>query len=135
MGQGNGRVVLPGGLQGAAGVSAPSTQQMLMALAEQAEWPEVAEWLVLDGPRMNVVKAADGTRILNIWGRGSRRGYRIPLNGITAAMLARELGSGEAVVPESAEVAGAHHAPAPFEPLPTDDAPVEDPPQPPTMGQ
>lgn len=129
MGQGRGRVLLPGQNGGMPG-QVVDVGQVLMAIVENLEWPTVSEWVVLQESRIRVIKLADGTRIMEILTQGCRRGYRIPLNGINAAVIARELGSGEALMPESDEVAAAQ-APAPFEALPTDD----DPPQPPTMGQ
>lgn len=118
MAQGQSRVVLPGQQNGL-----PSTEQMLLALGEQAEWPVVSEWVVLESARMSVVKLPDGTRILQVWTQGNRRGYRLPMPPLTAAVIARDLGSGLAVVPESDEVADAA------------DPPADEPPAPPTMGQ
>lgn len=126
MGQGRGQIVLPG-QNGAPGL--PPVEQMVMALAEQAEWPTIGEWLVLESARMNVVKLADGTRILQVWTQGSRRGFRIPMPPLTAAVVARDLGSGLALVPESDEVAAAAQPPE------ESGATPDEPPAPPTMGQ
>lgn len=121
MGQ-QGRVVMPNGLGGV--MPQPTTEQLLGAILEQAEWPNVSEWLVLQECRLSVLKTTEGARILQVWTAGQRRGYRIPLDPINAAVISRELGSGLAVAPESDEVADAASPPAP-----------EEPPTPPTMGQ
>lgn len=106
----------------------PTTDMLLSALVEQAEWPVVSEWLVLKEIKFGVQKLPDGTRVLEILRQGSRRGYRIPIQPINAALIARELGSGLAVVPESDEVASAAQ--------PQAEQPAGDePPAPPTMGQ
>lgn len=118
---GQGRVVVPNGLGGA--MRPPTTEELLHAVLEQSEWPNVSEWLVLQECRLSVLKTTEGARILQVWTAGNRRGYRIPMDPINAAVIARELGSGLAVVPESDEVADASS--------PTPPAPEA----PPTMGQ
>lgn len=117
-----GRIEVPGQNGGLQGMGVPSTQQMLLGLAEQAEWPIISEWRVLQEIKFAVEKQPDGTRVLVLLVRGSRQGIRIPLQSLNAALISKAL-SGEAV-PPSDEVAAAQAGDA-----------LDDPPTRPTMGQ
>lgn len=115
MGQGNGRVVLPG-QQGVG--SRVSVEQAIVLLSQQIEKPPVTEWLELTNCSILVGHLADGQRHLLVTPHGSRRGYRIPLGGISAVQIGQALIERPGQAPEAGQ-----------------DVQADEPPAPPTMGQ
>lgn len=131
MGQGKGRVVMPGANGGLPGQRI-DVGEALQALAQLAQWPQVSEWVTLTPARFGVDVELSGMREIWMVPMGSTRGYRFPLDPALCRVLIAKLQLDEpSSVPESDEAAAAQQ-PAPFTPLPSDD---DDPPTPPTMGQ